>query len=92
MFRDSSIGIVTGYALESRCSIPGRGKIFLFSIASRLTLRPTKPSVQWVWEALTPGVERPGREADHSRPSSAEFRNGAVIPPLPICFHVKMFN
>jgi hypothetical protein len=30
------------------------------------------------------GVKRPGREADHSPPSSAEVRNGGAIPPLPI--------
>jgi hypothetical protein len=25
----------------------------------------------------------PGREADHSPPSSAEFKNGGATPPLP---------
>jgi hypothetical protein len=29
------------------------------------------------------GVKRPGREADHSPPSSAEVTNGGVTPPLP---------
>jgi hypothetical protein len=29
-----------------------------------------------------PGVKRPGREADHSPPSSAEVKNGETIPPL----------
>jgi hypothetical protein len=28
-------------------------------------------------------VELPGREADHSPPSSAEVKNGGDIPPLP---------
>jgi len=28
-----------------------------------------------VLEALKPGVKRPGREADHSPPSSAEVKN-----------------
>jgi hypothetical protein len=31
-------------------------------------------------EALPPGVKRPGREADHSPPSSAEFKSGGAIP------------
>jgi hypothetical protein len=30
-----------------------------------------------------PGVKRPGCEADHSPPSSAEIKNGECIPPLP---------
>jgi hypothetical protein len=29
------------------------------------------------------GVKRPGREADHSPPSSTEVKNGGAIPPLP---------
>jgi hypothetical protein len=34
--------------MDGRVSIPGRGKIFLFSIASRPALGPTHPSVLWV--------------------------------------------
>jgi hypothetical protein len=34
--RDSSIGIVTSYGLDGQGSFPGKGKIFLFSIASKL--------------------------------------------------------
>jgi hypothetical protein len=30
--------------------------------------------IQWVPGALSPGVKRPGREADHSFPSSAEVK------------------
>jgi hypothetical protein len=29
------------------------------------------------------GVKRPGREAGHSPPSSAEVKNGGAIPPFP---------
>jgi len=35
-------------------------------------LGPTQPPIQWVPRALSLGVKRPGREADHSPPSSAE--------------------
>ena len=45
-------GCVTG------CSIPGRGEKFLFT----LKVHPFK----WVAGALSFGVKRPGREADHS--------------------------
>jgi hypothetical protein len=42
-------------------------EIFLFSTASRPALGPTQPPTQWVAGALSLGVKRPGREADHSR-------------------------
>jgi hypothetical protein len=40
---------------------------FLFTTA----LGPTQPSIQWVPGALSMGVKRPGREADHSPQSNA---------------------
>jgi hypothetical protein len=51
-------------------SNPGRGKIFLPSTSSRLVLGPTQPPIQWVPGALSQGVKWPGREADHSPPTS----------------------
>jgi hypothetical protein len=45
-------------------------KISLSTIVSRPTLRPTQ-TIQWVPGALSLGVKRPGREADHSPPLSA---------------------
>jgi hypothetical protein len=84
--RDSSVGIRTGYGLDSWGSIPGRGKFSLFSIVSRLALGPTQPPIQWVLGTLSPGVKRPGRQADHSPPSSAKVKNGGATPPLPHVF------
>jgi hypothetical protein len=46
--------------------------IFLFTTASRKALGPTQPPIQWVPGALTLDVKWPGRESDHSPPSSAE--------------------
>jgi hypothetical protein len=40
--------------------------------ASRTALGPTQSPNQWVPGALSLRVERQGREADHSPPSSAE--------------------
>jgi hypothetical protein len=54
-------------------SRPGLG-IFLFTTASRTALEPTQPPIQWVPGALSLGVKRPGREADHSHPSSTEVK------------------
>jgi hypothetical protein len=34
----------------------------------------TQPPIQWVPGALSLGVKRPGREADHSPPSCAEVK------------------
>jgi hypothetical protein len=81
--RDSSVGIVTGYGLDGWGSFPGRGKIFLFYIASRPALGPTQPPIQWILGAVSPWVKRPGREADHSPPPSATVKNGRALPPLP---------
>jgi hypothetical protein len=39
-----------------------------------MALGPTQPPIQWVPGALSLGVKRPGREADHSPPSSAEVK------------------
>jgi len=45
------------------------------SVTDRSTIRalePTQPPIQWILGALSLGVKRPGREADHSPPSSAK--------------------
>jgi hypothetical protein len=58
---------------------------FLFATASRLALQPTRPPIHCVPETLIPGLKRPGREADHTPPSSAEVKNAwsyTSAPPL----------
>jgi hypothetical protein len=55
-------------------SSPGWDKNFFFSKSSRPALGSTQPPIQWVPGALSPGVKRPGREADHSPPTSAEVK------------------
>jgi hypothetical protein len=62
--RDSAVGIATGYGMDSR------------GVGAGPVLGPTKPPIQRVPVALSPrGVQRPGREADHSPPTSAEIKN-----------------
>jgi hypothetical protein len=41
---------------------------------SRPALDPIQAPIQWVPGALSVGVKRPGREADHSPPSNAEVK------------------
>jgi hypothetical protein len=76
--------IVTGYGLDGRGLIPGKGKIFCFM--------PHYPD--WFWSPpivlsngyqwLSPqGAKQLWREADDSPPTSAKVKNGGSIPPLP---------
>jgi hypothetical protein len=46
--------------------------IFLLTTMSRSALGSTQPPIQWIQGAFFLGVKRPGLEADHSPPSSAE--------------------
>jgi hypothetical protein len=48
--------------------------IFLFTTASRPALGRTQPPIQWEEEALSQGVNRHWREADHTPPSIAEVK------------------
>jgi hypothetical protein len=48
--------------------------IFLLTTASRTALGPTQPPIQRLLGTLSLGVKRPGREADHLPPSSAEVK------------------
>jgi len=47
----------------------------IWSNLFRPALGPTQPPIQWVTGVLSLGVKRPGREANHSPPSSAEIKN-----------------
>jgi hypothetical protein len=85
--QDGSVGIATGYGLDDRgvgVPSPDRVKKFLFYTLSRPTLGPTQPPIEWVLRALSPGVKRPVREADHSPPSSAEVKKLYLYIQSPI--------
>jgi hypothetical protein len=42
--------------------------------ASRMSLVPTQPPIQWIVVDILPEVKRPEREANHSLPSNAEVK------------------
>jgi hypothetical protein len=69
--------------LRGRSSSPGRVKNFLFSKSSRPALGYTQPPNQWIPGALSPTVKRPGREADHSSPASAEVKKMWIYTSTP---------
>jgi hypothetical protein len=52
----------------------------LFSTLSRLALGPTQP-IYWIPGAVSPGVKRPGREADPSLATSAEVKKMWLYAP-----------
>jgi hypothetical protein len=73
---DSSVGVVLGWTIRA-LGFDSRRElgIILFTTASRTTLEPTQPHIQWLTGALSLGIKQLGREADHSPLSSAEVKN-----------------
>jgi hypothetical protein len=88
--RDSAVAIAAGYVLDDRVvgiQVPMRSRIFSSPRHPRPVLGPTIPHIQWVPGALSPGVKRPGREADHSPPASAVVKKmGIYISTSPYAF------
>jgi hypothetical protein len=68
----SAAGIETGYGLN-RVRVPV-GQDFSPLLVIQTGLGPTEPSIELVTGALSRGVKRPGREADHSPPASTEVK------------------
>jgi hypothetical protein len=81
--------LVFGYELDDRWfeSRQGMG-IFLFITVSIPALRPTQAPIQWAPGALSLGIKRTGREADHSPSYSAEITKAwSCISTSPIRLH-----
>jgi hypothetical protein len=73
MVSTKDCGIATDYGLDDRrvgVRVPVGFKNFLFSTSSRPVLGPTQHPFQSVPGVISPGVKRPGREADPSPPSA----------------------
>jgi hypothetical protein len=55
-------------------------------------LGPTHPPILCVQGDLSPGVEWPESQADHSHPFSAEMKNGELCLHSSIRFNGVVFN
>jgi hypothetical protein len=66
-----------------RSSSLGRVKNFLFFTSSRPSLGSTQPPIQWVPGDPSPGVMRPGREADLSPPVSDKVKKMCIYTSTP---------
>ena len=76
-------GIVTRlWAWRSRIWILGKAS-FYFPQTSCLTLKPTKPPIQWCWGSF-PEVKQLGHEVDHSPVSRAEVMNECRYTSTPL--------
>jgi hypothetical protein len=89
-----SVGIATGCGLDDRgigFPVPVGARIF-FTV-SRPVLGPAQPPIHWVPWGLSPGVKRPGREADHSLQTSAEVKKTWIYASAPpILLHGVVLN
>ena len=78
MGHGSLVGIATDYGLDGPGLNPVGDEIFP---PSRPALVPTQPPVQWV-PGLSRGYRRPGRAANNSPPSSAQFLEKSRAIPV----------
>jgi hypothetical protein len=93
--RVSVVGIATSYELNDR-RVGDR-----VPVGSRIFTSPNRPHRLWgppnllskgYGGALSPGVRRPGREVDHSPPTSAEIKKMWIYTSTPIHLHGIVLN
>jgi hypothetical protein len=81
----SVVGTATGYGLGDRgigVRVLVGSRIFFYK-SYRPDVGFTPTSYSMVTEALFPGVKRPGREADHLPPASAESKKMWMYTSIP---------
>jgi hypothetical protein len=62
--------------------VPVESRIFSSPRRADRLWGPPQPPIQWAPEAISPGVKRPGREADHSPSASAEVKKTYIHSPI----------
>jgi hypothetical protein len=80
------VSIVTSCWLEDRgvgVRVPVASRIFSPPRHSRPALGFTQPPIQWVPEAMSPGVKRQRSDDDHSPPASAAFKKTWIHASTP---------
>jgi hypothetical protein len=89
--RNSAVGIATGYELDD-----DKGAGVRVPVGARIFTSSCRPERLWGSPSLLSnrhrGVKRPGREADHSPPTSAEVRKMWVYIHSPIRLHDIVLN
>jgi hypothetical protein len=68
--------------VDCRDSIPGGARFFSFSQRPDRFWGPPSLLFNGYRGALSAWLKLPGREADHSPPSSADVKNDGAVPPL----------
>jgi hypothetical protein len=67
---------VSDYRLDDRASIPGRGEGFSCNLCVQTSSKAHPASYPMSSGGTSPGCKaRPGRDANHSLPSSADVKN-----------------
>jgi hypothetical protein len=79
--RDSAVGIVIGYGLDDSDRSSIQEFLFLYVVQTGSGAHPA--SYPMGTGAVSPGVKRPGREADHSPLISAEVKEIWIYTSIP---------
>jgi hypothetical protein len=74
------------YWLDERGSIRGKERRVAVIHSVQTSSRAHSASYSMGTGSLSLEVKLPGRGANNSHPSSAEVKNGGIIPPLPHVF------
>jgi hypothetical protein len=78
---------VQGRAMDPTAGVWFQAGTRIFFIAFIPALGPIQPPIQWVPGALSSGVKREGREANHSSLSSGKVRMEELYLHCPMLFH-----
>jgi len=85
---NSSTSWTTGVQFPARAMMG----FFHLATASRRALGPTQPPFRWVAGALTRGIKRSRRQADHLPPSSVEVNAWSYTSTRPIRLNGVVIN